>query len=61
MVLNDVNIAATAVNVVMFFMGTLTFALILGVITEDLNKRCVVSGGGGGGVLRWRHIGGRFR
>ncbi|RMZ52103.1 hypothetical protein APUTEX25_001297 [Auxenochlorella protothecoides] len=39
MVLNDVNIAATAVNVVMFFMGTLTFALILGVITEDLNKR----------------------
>ncbi len=39
-VLGDVNLAATFLNCLVFFLGTFTFALILGVITEEVGARC---------------------
>lgn len=38
-VLGDVNLAATALNNLTFFLGTFTFALILGVITDEVSNR----------------------
>lgn len=38
-VLGDVNWAATLINNLTYFLGTFTFALILGVITEDVSTR----------------------
>ena len=38
-VLGDVNLAATLLNNLTFFLGTFTFALILGVITDEVSTR----------------------
>lgn len=37
--LGDVNLATTLLNNLIFFLGTFTFALILGVITEEVGAR----------------------
>lgn len=38
-VLGDVNLASTLVNNFVFFLGTFTFALVLGVITDEVSIR----------------------